>query len=56
MQRGAVTKSTATLIGCFFPDAELPAIEEAVRQTDSDKSKFLRLCVREKLARMGVSI
>lgn len=54
MRRGAVSKANATLIGCHFPDIELPAIREAVRRMDTDTSKFLRQAVREKLARIGM--
>jgi metal-responsive CopG/Arc/MetJ family transcriptional regulator len=50
MKRGAVSKSQCKLVGIWFPLELLPVIDDAVQREDTDRSKFVRNAVREKLA------
>lgn len=53
MRRGCVTKDESRLINVWVPIILIPAIDEAVRVTDTDRSKFIRAAVREKIERLG---
>lgn len=53
MKRGAVTKHEAKLINVWIPDQMLPLIDRAVEKEDTDRAKFIRGAIREKLARLG---
>lgn len=44
-------KDGRIFLGVYFPSAMVPLIDHAVSLSDSDRSKFLRAAVREKLAR-----
>jgi metal-responsive CopG/Arc/MetJ family transcriptional regulator len=55
INRGLVRKDTAKGVLIYFPKEMMPLIDEAVRQHDLDRSKFIRTAVREKLAK-GVAI
>ena len=55
MRRGAVQKNQSVLINFYLPEAALPFIDQAVRRFDTDRSKFIRLAVREKLGRLKVA-
>jgi metal-responsive CopG/Arc/MetJ family transcriptional regulator len=48
-QRGGVTKANSRAIIVYFPNAVLPLIDEAVANADTDRSKFIRSAVRQKL-------
>jgi len=56
MKRGLITKSSATMVNLLVPEDWLPRIEQAVRMLDTDRSKFIRTAIREKLAKAGVEI
>ncbi len=56
MKRGSVSKSSARLLNLWVPDHFFPLIDEGVRLTDSDRSKFVRSAIREKLFRLGVNL
>ena len=56
MSRGAVTKKTSQLVGLWMPHVLDAAIERAVHIEDTDRSKFIRRAVREKLDRMGIPV
>ena len=56
MQRGTVTKTSSKLLTVWVPTALLPAIDRGVSKLDTDKSKFVRQAIREKLARAGIII
>ena len=43
------------LVNFHCPDDLATALLNGVRKTDSDKSKFIRNAVREKLARHGIT-
>ncbi|HEV2452757.1 MAG TPA: ribbon-helix-helix domain-containing protein [Verrucomicrobiae bacterium] len=51
MKRGAITKESAKLVNFYAPDELLVIVDEAVVQLDSDRSKFIRGAIREKLER-----
>lgn len=53
MKRGAVTKHDSKLINIWVPETLLPLIDQAVRKEDTDRAKFIRGAIREKLARIG---
>ena len=55
MKRGAIVKSDSRLITVWFPNAVLPSIDAAVRIEDTDRAKFIRKAVREKLSRIGLN-
>jgi metal-responsive CopG/Arc/MetJ family transcriptional regulator len=54
MKRGPVTKSKSRLIPVWFPCDLIPFIDDAVNILDTDRSKFIRNAVREKITRSGV--
>ena len=49
MKRGTITKRAAKAVLVYFPHEIIPLIDQAVEQQDSDRSKFIRNAVREKL-------
>lgn len=52
MKRGSVKKEQRRLINVYFPEDAVPKIDEAVKHLDTDRSKFIRSAVREKLANL----
>lgn len=54
MRRGAIRKSHSRLINVWFPESIIPVIDQAVVIEDSDRSKFIRNAVREKLETHGL--
>jgi metal-responsive CopG/Arc/MetJ family transcriptional regulator len=56
MRRAASKKSESRLINVYFPVVSLPLIDAAVVTEDTDRSKFIRKAVREKLERMKASV
>jgi len=55
MQR-AVTKSNSKLVNVWVPKSILPAINQAAVKGDTDRSKYIRQAIREKLDREGIVI
>lgn len=53
MKRGAISKKASRLINFWVPIELLPLIDRAVEIEDSDRSKFIRVAVREKINRTG---
>ena len=51
-----VKKKDSKLITVWVPKELLPPLAQGVLKTDSDRSKFVRNAIREKLARHGVSM
>jgi metal-responsive CopG/Arc/MetJ family transcriptional regulator len=49
MKRGAIQKSKSKAVLVFFPNEIMPLIDHAVVDQDTDRSKFIRNAVREKL-------
>lgn len=56
MKRGAVTKDESRLMTVWVPEALLPLIDRGVRKLDTDRSKFVRVAIREKLLRSGIQM
>jgi hypothetical protein len=54
MIRGAVSKETSAYVGAWFPAPLQQALDLAVRSQDTDRSKFIRSAVRERLERDGL--
>lgn len=56
MKRGLIRKPDARLLTVWVPNQLLPLLDRGVDKTDSDRSKFVRTAIREKLARHGIEI
>lgn len=54
MKRGAIKRKNSRLVLVWFPHSLIPLIDDAVDKLDTDRSKFIRNAVREKMARAGV--
>ena len=54
MIRGAVKKEKARLLNVWVPLDLFPYIDEGVRLEDSDRSKFVRGAIRQKLTTLGI--
>jgi metal-responsive CopG/Arc/MetJ family transcriptional regulator len=52
MKRGIVKKSEARLVNIWLPLELIPAIDLALEIEDTDRSKFIRNAIREKIARV----
>ncbi|HEU6447793.1 MAG TPA: ribbon-helix-helix protein, CopG family [Verrucomicrobiae bacterium] len=47
-------KATSKLLTVWVSEELLPLLDKGVRKDDSDRSKFIRKAIREKLTRQGV--
>jgi hypothetical protein len=56
MKRGAVRISKSKLLTVWLPLTLDPYLDLAVRREDTDKSKFVRNAIREKLVRGGINV
>lgn len=56
MNRGAIKKSESRMLTVWVPEPLLPLIDQGVRKLDTDRSKFIRNAIREKLAMAGIII
>ena len=54
MKRGIVKKSESRLLTVWIPEQLDERLTLGVAMEDSDKSKFVRNAIREKLARHGI--
>ena len=55
MKSGSAKKSKGKLLAVWVPAKLLPRLDQGARKEDSDRSKFVRNAIREKLARHGAS-
>jgi metal-responsive CopG/Arc/MetJ family transcriptional regulator len=55
MKRGSGKKPKGKLLAVWVPGRLMPHLDQGARMEDSDRSKFVRNAVREKLARHGTS-
>jgi hypothetical protein len=55
MKRG-ISKNESTMLTVWVPRPYFPLIARGVRKTDTDRSKFVRAAIREKLARHGIAM
>lgn len=58
LKRGAFRRDDCVFIGAWVPEAWVGKIDEVVTTEDTDRSKFLRSALREKLSltRAGIPI
>ncbi|HTB86008.1 MAG TPA: hypothetical protein VK742_20350 [Candidatus Sulfotelmatobacter sp.] len=56
MKRGTVKKSESTMLTVWIPETFEVPLQQGIAIEDSDKSKFVRNAIREKLARHGITI
>ena len=54
MKRGAVTAKQSELVALWIPLTMLNALDLGVIKTDSDRSKFIRIALRDRLMREGI--
>ena len=55
MKRGSGKKPKGKLLAVWVPGKLMPRLDQGARKEDSDRSKFVRNAIREKLARQGAS-
>lgn len=55
LKRGAVRKAECIFIGAWVPSNMVNAVDTAVQLLDSDRSKFLRIALEEKINRVKVA-
>jgi len=53
MKRRSLKRPGSKLLSVWVPKSLVPLLDEGVRKEDSDRSKFIRNAIREKLARDG---
>jgi metal-responsive CopG/Arc/MetJ family transcriptional regulator len=51
MKRGSGKKPKGRLLAVWVPGKLMPPLDAGARKEDSDRSKFVRNAIREKLAR-----
>jgi hypothetical protein len=56
MRRGAVTKKNSKMINIWVPTVLVPVIDAAVVKEDTDRAKYIRRAIREKLVREGIPL
>lgn len=49
MKRGGVKKSHSKLINLWIPETVIAVMDSAVQTLDTDRSKFIRQAIREKI-------
>jgi metal-responsive CopG/Arc/MetJ family transcriptional regulator len=54
MKHDGEKKPKGRLLSVWIPKALLPGLDQAVKKEDSDRSKYIRNAIREKLVRHGV--
>ena len=54
MNRGSTRKAGTKLLTVWVPEEMAGAVDAAVIKLDSDKSKFARKAIREKLAKLKI--
>jgi metal-responsive CopG/Arc/MetJ family transcriptional regulator len=56
MKRESRKNSKSGLVALWVPHSLLAALDRGVRREDSDRSKFIRSALREKITRQGIQI
>ena len=51
MKRGSGKKPKGRLLSVWVPGKLMPCLDQGARKEDSDRSKFVRNAIREKLTR-----
>ena len=55
MKRGSGKRPKGRMLAVWVPETLLLLLDQGVRKVNSDRSKFIRRAIREKLARLGDS-
>jgi hypothetical protein len=55
MKRGTIKKREAQNVSIWIPLSWKPLLDQAITLEDSDQSKFIRLAIRERLERKGLT-
>jgi metal-responsive CopG/Arc/MetJ family transcriptional regulator len=55
MKRGSGKRPKGKLLAVWVPEQLMPRLDQGAKKEDSDRSKFVRNAIREKLARHGSS-
>jgi metal-responsive CopG/Arc/MetJ family transcriptional regulator len=55
VKHGAAKRSENKLLTVWVSKSLMPRLDQGVKKEDSDRSKFIRNAIREKLARHGIS-
>lgn len=56
MKRGSVKKQDSELIAFWVPKPVVVAMDSAIAREDSDRSKFIRRAVRNRIRSFGISL
>jgi len=56
MKRGSGKKPKGRVLAVWVPRELLPRLDQGARKEDSDRSKFVRDAIREKLARQRTAV
>ena len=51
MSRGSLNKESSEMVALWIPKPLVVALDKGVRRLDSDRSKFIRAALREKIER-----
>lgn len=54
MNRGRLKKVECKLLNFYCQEEMFPLLDAAVRKLDTDRSKFIRAAIREKMLKHGV--
>ena len=55
MKRGAVRKADSVFVGAWLPMLLVNALDEAVQQMDSDRSKIIREALADKVNELEIA-
>lgn len=55
MKQRSAKRAGSKLLSVWVPKNLVPFLDEGVRREDTDRSKFIRNAIREKLARDGIA-
>jgi len=55
MKQRSIKRAGSKLLSVWVPKDLVPLLDEGVRRSDTDRSKFIRNAIREKLMREGVA-
>ena len=54
MKQNLASRPGSKLLSVWVPRELVPLLDEGVRREDTDRSKFIRNAIREKLGRQGI--
>jgi len=54
MKRGSIKRAECVMIGVWIPREMEAALDIAIRHEDSDRSKFVRKAIRERVLSLGL--